>query len=194
MTRVPYGNFIRAVEIYGSLLTNSVNPPTVSFIHNVIRDGNYSGLRRKIIYSLREKSITARRNFSQLDPHGYYSSGYDLLIGPRKLNSALGKSLVWSASKISTCGHNEPRQWSVAFEQRISQHICIQIAVLPRHYITINRMKKRKKSTATVYDTVARNERLRLGTAYEQSYKAIINVDKEDIFQGNLDRARCGRR
>lgn len=93
-TRVPYGNFIRIIEIYGSLLTNSMNPPIVSFIHNVIRDGNYSGLRRKIIYSLREKSITARRNFSRLDSHGCYSSGYDLLIGPRKLNSALGKSLV----------------------------------------------------------------------------------------------------
>ncbi|EGI69060.1 hypothetical protein G5I_02231 [Acromyrmex echinatior] len=38
MMRVPYGNFIRTVEIYRSLLTNSVNPPTVSFIHNVIRD------------------------------------------------------------------------------------------------------------------------------------------------------------
>ncbi|KYQ48322.1 hypothetical protein ALC60_12650 [Trachymyrmex zeteki] len=36
--RVPYGNFIHTVEIYRSLLTNSVNPPTVSFIHNVIRD------------------------------------------------------------------------------------------------------------------------------------------------------------
>jgi len=93
-TRVPHGNFIRSIEIYGFVLTNSMNPPTVSFIHNVIRDGNYSRLRRKIIYSLREKSITARRNFSQLDSHGYYSSGYDLLIGPRKLNSVLGKSLV----------------------------------------------------------------------------------------------------
>ncbi|KYM99080.1 hypothetical protein ALC62_10194 [Cyphomyrmex costatus] len=40
ITRVPYGNLIRTVEIYRSLLTNSVNPPTVSpsFIHNVIRD------------------------------------------------------------------------------------------------------------------------------------------------------------
>jgi len=104
ITRVPYGNFIRAVEIYRSLLTNSVNPPTVSFIHNVIRDGNYSGLRRKIIYSLREKSITARRNFSRLDPHGYYSSGYDLLIGSRKLNSALGKSLVLARQRSSPTG------------------------------------------------------------------------------------------
>lgn len=114
ITRVPCGNFIRAVEIYGSLLTNSVNPPTVSFIHNVIRDGNYTP-GRKIIYSLREKSITARRNFSRLDLHGYYSSGYDLLIEPRKLNCVLGKSLVWSASKISTCGHNELRPWIIAF-------------------------------------------------------------------------------
>lgn len=58
-------NLIRTVE--RSLLTNSVNPPTVSFIHNVIRDGNYSGLYvGKIIYSLREKSITAREGISLL--------------------------------------------------------------------------------------------------------------------------------
>ena len=182
--RVPYGNFIRTVEIYRSLLTNSVNPPTVSFIHNVIRDGNYSGLRRKIIYSLREKSITARRNFSQLDPHGYYSSGYDLLIGPRKLNSALGRSNLKRVNDLHL-----RVQRTTAMDRRVH----VYRNSIPRYYIAINRTIKRTQlQLCTIQWRVT--TRRPLGTAYKSRYKAITNVDKEDISQGNLDRARCGRR
>ncbi|TGZ38418.1 Uncharacterized protein DBV15_06752 [Temnothorax longispinosus] len=124
MTRVPYGNSIRAVEIYGSLLTNSVNPPTVSFIHNVIRDARDEITSHVItiwparpLVTISENELN--RHLRHLQPWNYTTS---LFLALRQLSRAFNTH-TRVTDIVATVQYKSDAQYSLADISIIHVHV-----------------------------------------------------------------------